>query len=135
MKAQVAFEYMMIFGLALAFAIPVWIYVASVQQGTGEELSASYAENAARQMTSSADLVYSQGSPAKVRLNVYIPSGVDNASITGGRTIVFTVRTSAGPTDIFSSSVANMTGTIPSSEGSYLINIESRGSYVEITPE
>jgi len=37
-KAQVSFEYLMIFGLAIAFAIPVWLYVTSLQQDTGQEL-------------------------------------------------------------------------------------------------
>jgi uncharacterized protein (UPF0333 family) len=134
MEAQASFEYMMIFALALAFAIPVWVYISSLQQSTGEELSLSYAKNAVNQITSAADLVYTQGSPAKVKLNVYIPSRVDMINITN-KTVNFRILSSAGPSDVFSESVANLTGTLSSSEGMYWIDVESKGDYVQITAE
>jgi uncharacterized protein (UPF0333 family) len=133
-RAQSSFEYMMIFGLAIAFAIPVWIYVASLQQSAGEELSISYAQNAVNQITSSADLVYTQGPPAKVRLSVYIPSRVDMINITN-RTVNFRLLTSTGVSDVFSTSVANLTGSLPDSEGLYWIDVESMGDHVQVTAE
>ena len=134
MRAQSSFEYMMIFGLAIAFAIPVWVYVTSLQQSAGEELSMSYAENAVNQITSAADLVYVQGPPAKVRLSVYIPSRVEMINISN-KTVNFRVLSSAGASDIFSDSVANLSGTLSSSEGMYWVNVESMGDYVQITHE
>ncbi len=132
MKAQVSFEFMIVFGLALGFAIPVWLYVSSMQQSAGEELSISYAKNAANQIASAADLVYTQGPPAKVRLNVYIPSRVEEINITE-KTINFRMRSSVGFSDIFSSSAANLNGTVSDSEGMRLISVESKGNYVQIT--
>ncbi|MCX6814409.1 MAG: hypothetical protein NTY20_02055 [Candidatus Aenigmarchaeota archaeon] len=134
MRAQASFEYMMVFALAIAFAIPVWVYVSSLQQSAGEELSMSYARNAVNQITSSADLVYTQGPPAKVRLNVYIPSRVDMINITN-KTVNFRILSSAGVSDIFSTSVANLTGTLSNSGGMYWIDVESKGDYVQITAE
>jgi len=134
MKAQASFEYMMVFALAIAFAIPVWIYMSSMQQSAGEELSLSYSKNAVNQIASAADLVYSQGPPAKVRLNIYIPSRVEMINITN-RTVNFRILTSAGPSDVFSESVANLTGTLSSSEGTYWISVESKGNYVQISTE
>jgi len=134
MRAQSSFEYMMIFGLAIAFAIPVWVYVTSLQQSAGEELSMSYAENAVNQITSAADLVYVQGPPAKVRLSVYIPSRVEMINISN-KTVNFRVLSSAGASDIFSDSVANLSGTLSSSEGMYWVNVESMGDYVQVTAE
>ena len=131
MKAQVSFEYMLVFGLAIAFAIPVWIYVTTMQQTAGEELSLSYAKNAANQITAVSDLVYTQGPPAKVILNVYIPSRIEQANLTN-TSVIFKLHTSSGYSDVFSSSSANMTGIVPSSEGMYRISIESKGSYVQI---
>lgn len=134
MKAQSSFEYLMVFALAIAFAVPVWLYISSMQHTAGEELSLSYAKNAVNQITSAADLVYTQGPPAKVSLNVYIPSRVDMINITN-RTVNFRILTTAGISDVFSESVANMTGTLSSSEGSYWISVESKGNYVQITAE
>jgi len=134
MKAQVSFEYMMIFIMAIGFVIPVWVYVSSVQQGAGDELSLSYAKNAVKQITSASDLVYMQGPPAKVRLNVYVPSRVEEVNISG-KAISFRMRMSSGVSDVFSMSVSNLTGTLPASEGNYLISVESRGDYVQVTAE
>ncbi|MCJ7816301.1 MAG: hypothetical protein MUP55_00450 [Candidatus Aenigmarchaeota archaeon] len=134
MKAQASFEYMMVFALAIAFAIPVWVYMSSMQQSAGEELSLSYSKNAVNQITSAADLVYTQGPPAKVRLNVYIPSRVDMINITN-KTVNFRILTSAGPSDVFSESVANLTGTLSNSEGTYWISVESKGNYVQVSYE
>jgi uncharacterized protein (UPF0333 family) len=134
MKAQSSFEYLMIFMLALGFAIPVWIYISSLQQGAGEELSLSYAKNAVSQITSTADLVYTQGAPAKVRLDVYIPSRVESIAISG-KTVNFNMSSSTGFSDVFSESVANLSGSLPTSEGMYRIGVESKGDYVQIGAE
>jgi uncharacterized protein (UPF0333 family) len=133
-SGQVSFEYLMVFGLALAFAIPVWIYATTMQQSAGEELSLSYTKNAADQITAASDLVYAQGPPAKIRLSVYIPSRVEGINITD-KTITLNVSSSAGFSDIFSTSSATMNGTLPSSEGMYRISVESKGSYVQISVE
>ena len=132
MRAQVSFEYMMVFGLAIAFAIPVWIYASSFQLSAGEELSLSYAKNAVTQVTNAADLVYTQGPPAKVRLSIYIPSGVEEASITG-KEVNLRVASSGNYSDIFSFSTANLSGTFPEAEGMHWISVESKGVYVQIS--
>jgi len=134
MRAQASFEYMMIFGLAIGFAIPVWIYIGSLQQTTGEELSLSYAKNAVNQITGAADLVYTQGPPAKVRLSVYVPSRVQEINISG-KYVNFRLLTSTGLSDVFSSSVANLSGELSSSEAMYWIDVESMGDYVNISTE
>lgn len=134
MRAQSSFEFMMIFALAIGFAIPVWIYVSSLQLGAGEELSLSYAKNAAGQITSAADLVYTQGPPAKVKLDVYIPSRVDEIDISN-KTINLKVSSSAGVSDVFSTSVADLNGTLPTLEGMHSISVESKGSYVQISAD
>jgi len=133
-KAQVSFEYLMIFGLAIAFAIPVWLYVTSLQQDTGQELSLSYARNAVNQITSSADLVYGQGPPAMVRLSVYIPPGIHSVNITG-KEINFNMSVGSGFSDVFSSSISNLSGTLPAQEGMRRIRVESMGDYVNISVE
>jgi len=134
MRAQSSFEYMMIFALAIAFAIPVWIYITTLQQTAGEELSLSYAKNAVNQITGAADLVYTQGAPAKVRLTVYVPSGVQEINISG-KYVNFRLLNSAGISDVFSTSVANLSGTLSSSESMYWISVESMGDYVNISTE
>ncbi len=126
---------MIIVAAVLVFLIPVWTYVSGVQMQAGSELSISYARNAAEQIADTAGLVYSQGPPAKVNMRIYIPSGVEEINIIG-KTIVLRVRTTAGISDVFSISIAEMNGTIPSQEGNYLVTVEAKDGFVQIsTPE
>ena len=78
MKAQGAFEYMLIVTALLAIMIPVWVYVTNVQYQTNSQLTLSYARNTVEKLVAAADLVYSQGPPAKVNMQVYIPPDVKN---------------------------------------------------------
>ena len=131
MKAQVALEYMIIVAIVVAFVIPVWAYLSTVQTQTGMELSISYAKNAVKKIADAADLVYSQGPPARINILVYIPASVEYASITNG-TIKLGIRTTAGVSDIFAVSRAELNGTLPTSEGSYWITVEAQDTLVQI---
>jgi len=131
-KAQVAFEYMAIVGIALVFLIPIWLYVVQIQQSTSAELSVSYMRNAIDNIVHTSNLVYSQGPPAKVPLNIYIPNGVELVNITNN-IIHIRLWTPSGVLDLTGSSVADLSGTLPTSEGLYKIYIEAKDNYVEIT--
>jgi uncharacterized protein (UPF0333 family) len=124
MKAQPAFEYMLIVIIALAFMIPVWVYVTSVKTETTDELSLSYAKNAVEKMASTADLVYSQGPPAKVKVKVYIPNGVYGFNVTNN-TIILDVMYMGNLNPVFGESRARLNGTLPTAEGNYWMQIEA----------
>lgn len=134
MRGQVAFEYMIIVAVVFAFLIPIWIYINTVQTRTSTELILSYAKNAVEKITTAADLVYSQGPPAKVRLALYIPSNVQGSSIVN-KTVILRVVTDSGISDIYSTSLANLNGSIPISEGNYWATLEAKDSFVQINVE
>jgi len=129
---QVAFEYMIIVATVLVFLVPIWAYVSGIQMQAEAELSLSYAKNTAEQIADTAGLVYTQGPPAKVDMRVYIPSGVEDINIIN-RTVVLRVRTTAGVSDVFSISIAEMNGTIPTQEGTYIVTIEAMDGFVQIS--
>ncbi len=133
MRGQASIEYLALVGIVLAFIIPVWLYMTSLNTQTGNELSLSYAKNAAKQIADVSSLVYSQGPPAKVSLKLYIPSGVINASLQGNN-IVFNVSVGNSYTDVFAVSSAPLNGTLPTEQGTYNIAIQAVGSYVQINP-
>ena len=109
------------------------IYVSNLQRQTGTDMYLSYAKNTANQIADTADLVYSQGSPAKVRIKVYIPKHVVSVNITGHE-INFNMSYMDGYSDIFATSLAPLNGTLPSLEGTYWIEIEATDSGVDINP-
>jgi hypothetical protein len=131
MKLQVAFEYIVIAMVFIAFIIPIWTYVSGMQVSAIEQLSTSYAKNTVDNIASTADLVYSQGPPAKVPLKIYVPNGVESVSVSGGM-ISIRLVVSSGHTDVFAMSTATLNGTIPTEEGTYYISMEAVGDYVQI---
>jgi uncharacterized protein (UPF0333 family) len=133
MRAQTAIEYFIIAGMVLMFMVPIWAYVVTTQQQTTQELSLTYARNTAKQIADAASLVHSQGSPAKINIKVFIPSGIKNVSIIN-KTIIFQVLTGPQTAEIWYSSTAEMQGEekIPVNEGYYYFDIISHDTYVEI---
>ncbi len=132
MKAQVAFEFMVMVMVLLAFIIPIWAYVSNVQQSAIQELSASYAKNAINNIADTANLLYSQGPPAKAALKIYIPEGIENVNITGSN-IMFTM--SATGNTLSAVSMAPLNGTLPMQTGTYFIILEATTDFVQVGVE
>jgi len=124
MKAQAAFEYMLVFLIVIGFMIPVWTYTTGMKTEAGEELSLTYARSGAEKLASTSDLIYSQGAPARARINLYIPEGVVNYTFVN-RSIVFRVRYFDYITDVVATSKARMNGTLPLERGSHWIRVEA----------
>jgi uncharacterized protein (UPF0333 family) len=132
MKGQAAFEFMIIVVFVIAFLTPIWIYLSQVQAQTGDQFALSYAKNAVTQIANKADLVYSQRMDAKVKIEIYIPRGVQEINISGNE-INMRVLSSSGVADVFATSIAQMQGSLPAEEGLYYVLIKAEGDYVNIT--
>ena len=103
-----------------------------VQAQTTDEFVMSYAKNAVTQIAKKADLVYSQRMDAKVKIEVYVPPGVEYVNITGND-INMRIISRSGPVDVFATSIAQLQGSIPADEGLYSVLIKAEGNYVNIT--
>ena len=131
MRAQAAMEYLSIVGIILVFIIPIWAYLITVEQETASELSLSYSKNAVRQIADASSLVYSQGPPAKISFQIYVPPGVNSISF-DNKSVVFNVSLGAVYTDVFATSTAAMNGTLPKDEGYYTVEITAIDGFVQI---
>jgi uncharacterized protein (UPF0333 family) len=131
-KAQTAMEYLLIVGIALALVTPIWIYVTSFEGRSAEQLSLSYAQVAVDRLADSADLVYSQGPPARLRLKVHVPSGIEEVNITQ-RTAIFRMSFGSGTTDVYAVSQSDLQGSLPAREGNYWVDVEAFDGYVNIS--
>ena len=131
MKAQSAMEYLSIVGIILVFIIPIWAYMVTLEQQTSVELSLSYAKNTAKRIVEASDLVYSQGPPAKLTFEIYVPMGVQDIIIQNN-TILFNVSLGPTFTDVFDTSTATMNGTLSKNEGYYTIEVISINDRVDI---
>jgi len=132
MRAQTAFEFMVIAIFVLAFLAPIWVYLVQIQTETNDQFTLSYAKNAVTQIAKKADLVYSQRMDARIRLEIYIPRGVQNINISGNE-INMKILSSSGTVDVFATSIAQLQGNLPAEEGLYLVMLEAEGDYVNVT--
>lgn len=132
MKAQTAFEYMIIVMIILGFLAPIWYYMFQVKGSTSDTFILTYAKSAASEIAENADLVYSQRYDAQVVVDVYLPPGIQNTSISGNE-IRMTVYTTQGIQEVFEETSAQLQGTIPATEGRHRVLIRANGNYVEIS--
>ncbi|MCK5022953.1 MAG: hypothetical protein KAS04_02160 [Candidatus Aenigmarchaeota archaeon] len=132
MRGQTAFEYMVIAIFVLMFLMPIWVYMSQIQVHTNDEFALSYAKNAVTQIAKKSDLVYSQRLDARIKIDVYIPRGIQYVNVTGNE-INMRIMTNAGPVDVFETSIAQLQGTLPTSEGLYSILLKAEGDHVNIT--
>jgi len=132
MKAQAAVEFLIIVSVALMILLPVSFYANQSLMGYRDDTKISLAKNTVNKLGESADWVFSQGSPAKLTLKVYIPDDVYNISLEG-KTILFKIRTSAGVTDVFYETVPSLGGSLPTNSGYYYVSLTAYADHVNIT--
>src|SRR3989304_3741368 len=100
MKAQASAEYFIIVAVALLILAPIILYANQTIASSQEELKISTARNAVDRIGEAADLVYTQGSPAKTTMTIFIPDNV-NYTLISNKTVQITLRTSAGRVDVY----------------------------------
>jgi len=132
MKAQVSLEYLTIVSIALLILVPLVLYANQMFLGYRENTRTSLAKNAVKKIGENADWVYSQGQPARREIQVYMPDGIEEASLENNE-VLLRIRTSAGTSDIFYRTISPLDGSIPSNSGYYKISLVAFQNYVNIS--
>ncbi len=130
-RAQVSVEFLMITGFVLTILIPLSVIYYEHLNTMTSEVKGTQLSQLAKDITSKAEEVYYLGSPSKITINAYIPSGVTEVDVYPSE-INFKLRTASGVNDIFSTSKVNLTGSISPNEGVHKITIEAKEGYVLI---
>jgi len=132
MKSQAASEFLIIVSVALTILIPLILLVNQSLMGYRDDTKISLAKEAVKKLGQNADWVFSQGPPAKVTIEVYIPDDVASASL-NNKMILYKIKTTAGITDIYHYTVSNLMGTLPEKSGYYFVSLTCYSTYVNIT--
>jgi hypothetical protein len=132
MRAQAATEFLIIVSVALTILIPLILLVNQSFISYRDDTKISLAKEAVKKLGENADWVYSQGPPAKVTIEVYIPEDVVETSLEN-KMILYKIRTSAGITDVYYYTVPNLNGTLPNKAGYYYVSLTSYTNYVNIS--
>ena len=132
MKGQVATEYLIIISVALMILIPLALYINQLFMGYRDDTKISRAWTAVKKLGESADWICSQGPPAKLTLEIYIPDDVEEISLSD-KTFLFRIRTSAGISDIFYTTVSELDGSLPTKSGYYYVSLTTFPNYVNVS--
>lgn len=127
MKAQVSVEYIIIISVALTVLIFISLYSTKYIQGYREDSAVSTAGNTVRKIGENADWVFSQGPPAKVTVEIYIPEGVEEITLEN-RTILFRMKNR----DVYYRTIPLLNGSLPSKSGHYMVSLVAYNTYVDV---
>lgn len=120
LKAQSSLEQLLIVALAVAL-IAIAFSLSSTY--SSDSLKISQAQDAVDRLAATADYVYSLGPNSKEYATVYLPEDISLVSVSGNR-ILFTIGTSAGSTDVFASSNAQLIGSLPNGRGKQKVLVQ-----------
>ena len=131
-EAQVSVEYMMIIGFATIITIPLIIIYYTFTQESGDEINSVQILQIAKKIVDAAESVYYLGEPSQTTLRVNIPNNVILANLSNYE-VVFRLKTKSGEVDIVQNSAVNITGSLPTNKSTYLITVEAKSNYVNIS--
>jgi len=127
-RGQVAIEYLLLIGVIFLAIIPVFYY--AIQQSS-QDVRMNEANDFASTLAKTADVVYALGPGSQDYVNVVLPGGVENISITRNE-ILLKVKIFGGTADIFAHSKTNLTGSLSTISGSKHISVKNINGTVRI---
>jgi uncharacterized protein (UPF0333 family) len=119
-RGQAAIEYIILIGVLLVFLIPV-VYYSLNQSST--QVRMSQLENAVKRLAKTADAMQGIGIGAHDVVVITLPQGVEEVEV-GNYTINLKVSMAGGISDIGMPTKANITGSFPSTPGTYRILLQ-----------
>jgi len=111
----------MIIGILLIITVPI-LYYAITESNSNIKLN--QADDAVNTIARASDNVYSLGEGSKNYVWITIPSGVAATSV-GDKIIQIKLNIFGGVSDIYAETKANVTGSLPSSKGTYKVLVEA----------
>lgn len=132
MKAQAAMEYFTIVVVGLIIITPMIIYLNDMYLSYSDDNKISLAKITVNKIADSANWVFSQGPPAKVKIEVFIPDNVESISF-ANNTVNFAVRTKSGVVDVYDTTIMPIYGNLNTKSGYYFISLVAYDNYVNIS--
>ena len=120
-KAQVATEYLMLFGICLIIIAALSSY-AFIQYGDATSLSQS--TQAIKELSEASNKVYSLGEGSSIITNISLPSGV-LSFIPMGKVIILTISNTSPPSEDILEFDFNVSGSLPISQGYHTIVVSN----------
>ncbi len=132
-KAQAGMEYMLIFGFSLIIVAVLWTYSSYNVENTRWDLQLAYAQSALDKIVEVADVAHAQGPPSQFYIYPNFPDNVMNVHINGNSITMELLWKGDILRNITAASLANITGSISTAQGSHRLLVKSLGASVQIS--
>lgn len=120
MRGQSSFEYIILMGMILVILIPVFYY--STRESS-QNINVNQGNDVVNSVANTVNSIYSLGPGNKEYIQVVIPGGIESVNIEGNE-VAIKMHAFGDAADIFATTIANVTGQIPTRKGPALISIE-----------
>jgi hypothetical protein len=132
MKGQVAIEYMIITAIGLMIVLVGSGYLLRTFGEYSDENNISLAKNTVNKIGETSDLIFSRGSPSKIKIEITIPENVEEISFSN-KTVLFRLKTSSGINSIYYSTIAQISGSLPTKSGRYYVSLTAEEDGISIS--
>lgn len=131
MKAQASMEYILLFSISLLVVGVLWYVATNDLEDTQWELQLANVKNTLEKVVHNADIVFLQGIPSQMYVEVYVPDNV-HAFYIKDQYVTAEMSWRGILRNVSDDSIANLTGFISPAPGRQRLLIKS-GSIVNIT--
>ena|SRR3989338_6755218 len=136
-KGQSGIEYLIVVGIGLLILIPVFVVGQRSIADFDTNADQLLAKQALNKIEEAANLVYAQGEPAKITLDLRFPNNINSTKIQN-KLMIITIRSTGQTSDLISIVNFPINGTIPTTSGKKKVSIEAKTNftgevYVEVS--
>ncbi len=131
-KSQLSAEYMVILSLFFSVLLIIAVIDLEILSSGGERFRITRAKHALDELASAAELVYQEGRGAQIKVFITMPRNVLGTSVSG-QTMTINISAMEANRSMFRRLDFNVSGTIPTESGAYWLEVESFGTYVNIS--
>lgn len=131
-KTQAAMEYLVLSTvLILIISLVLW-YSFNIGNAASYQIKVSQLQNLVDRIVENSNLVCMLGKPAKQSFSAYVPQGVIEAGF-ANYTVYYKLLVDSTQVDIYGTSLCQLNGSLPTSEGYYTFVINAEEGYVNVT--
>ncbi|MFH1181801.1 MAG: hypothetical protein V1702_02490 [Candidatus Woesearchaeota archaeon] len=132
LHAQVSMEYLMVVAFVFVIIMPFLVYFLTESNSTSNEIGNAQLSQIARKIVENAEKVYAFGAPTTLTLQVYMPSNIQSAEISGTE-ITFMMVDGGSLSSVVERFPMNVSGNISVGEGIHRIRLQAVAGYVNIS--
>lgn len=122
LKGQAAVEYLSVFGIALLLSTPFILKAQTSIMDLKDGSNAVAAESSLQDIEAAIETVSASGEPARRTFTVRMPETVESGEIINN-SIVYTLGTRSGKSQMIRTFETNVTGTIPQDPGRHRLTV------------